>query len=114
MEGESRETGRGTKGEGKLSIRVTVQGGEIRGIATQVLTAKIQNQSVKTVGKGNLVLCRELVQPFGVKSIRDTWCFLNPYYPTEARLLTNRGVDAGSTQVLHLTCLEGIYILSEA
>lgn len=94
-----------------MSVRVTVQGGRIRRIAPQVLTAKIQNQSVKTMGKGNLVLCRELVQPFGVESIGDTWCFLNPYYPTEARLLTNRGVYVGSTQILNLTCLEGIYIL---
>lgn len=87
-----------------------MQGGKIRGIAPQVLTAKIQNQSVKSVGKGNLVLCRELVRPFGVKSIRDTWCFLNPDYPTEARLLTNRAVDAGRTQILTLTCLEGIHV----
>lgn len=90
---------------------MTVQGGRIRGIAPQVLAAEIQNQSVKALGKGNLVLCGELVQPFGVKSIGDTWCFWNPYYSTEARILTNRGVYAGSTQILSLTCLEGIYIL---
>lgn len=70
-------------------VRVTVRG--IRGIAPQVLMAKIQNQSVKAMGKGNLVLCRELVQPFGVKSIGDTWCFLNPYYPTEASSIDKQG-----------------------
>lgn len=47
-------------------------GGSIRGIAPQVLMDEIQNQSVKAMGKGNLVLCRELVRPFGVKSIGGT------------------------------------------
>lgn len=57
-------------------MRVTVRGGRIRGIAPQVLTAEIQNQSVKAMGKGNLVLCRELVRPFGVKSIEGHMALL--------------------------------------
>lgn len=56
MEGDRGEMGRGKGWRGKLSVRVTVRGGRIRGIAPKVLTAKIQNQSVKTMGKGNLVL----------------------------------------------------------
>lgn len=68
-----------------------MRGGGIRGIAPEVLMAKIQNQSVKAMGKGNLVLCRELVQPFGAKSIGDTWRFLNPYYPTEAGGIDKQG-----------------------
>lgn len=51
------------------------------------------------------------MRPFGVKSIEDTWCFLNPYYPTEARLLTNSGVYVGSTQILKLTHVQEIYNL---
>lgn len=78
-----------------------MQGGRIGGIAPQV---QIQNQSVKAMGKGNLVLCRELMQPFGAKSIGDTWHFLNPYYPIEASH-TDRGGYVGSTQIFNLTCL---------
>lgn len=37
---------------GKLSIRVAVRGSRIRGIAPQVLTARMQNQSAKAAGEG--------------------------------------------------------------
>lgn len=50
--GEDRSEGRSKGRSGKLSITVAVRGGQITGIAPQVLTAQRQNQSVKATGEG--------------------------------------------------------------
>lgn len=49
-----KEGERGEK-DGEGDCPVTVRGGPIRGIAPQVLTAEIQNQSVKAMGSSSLV-----------------------------------------------------------
>lgn len=50
--GRKGRVGRWWGGGGKLSIRVAVRGSRIRGIAPQVLTARMQNQSAKAAGEG--------------------------------------------------------------
>lgn len=70
------------------------------GLLLRSLQPQIQNQSVRAMGKGNLVLCGELVRPFGVKSMGNTRHFLNPCNPIVARHIDKQ--DSGHRQYTNL------------